>query len=149
MRGYQRGMKTTVTLLIITGWLSVAALAQEAKTNAPAATAETNTNAPLRILSSEAKDHLGANAIVKGKVAEVNGNARLMRLNFDKAFPNQTMTAVVFARYTNLFPHLAALEGKTVEVTGKIVEYRNRPEIQLERTNQLMVLEAPADAEKK
>ncbi len=53
---------------------------------------------------------------------------------------------MVFARSTNLFGDLKSLEGKQVEVKGKIEEYNNRPEIVLNSTNQLKVLPAAGTA---
>ncbi len=107
---------------------------------------QTQTNAPVRIPASAAKQHLNADAIVFGKVAEVNKAERLIRLNFDKPFPNQTFTAVIFANKTNLFPEIDQLKDKTVEIAGKIADYRGRPEIILTSTNQVKLLDKPADA---
>jgi DNA/RNA endonuclease YhcR with UshA esterase domain len=58
-------------------------------------------------------------------------------------------TAVVFSSNTNRFPDLEKLQGKTVEVTGKITEYRARPQIVLLSTNQLKVIEKEAKEPKK
>jgi ribosomal protein L35AE/L33A len=139
--GYQEAMKTIAPLIILLGAFGTAALAQDTKSGA-------DTNAPIKITAAQAKEHIGALAIVTGKIAEVNGTPRLMRLNFDHPFPKQTLTAVIFSGYTNLFPNLQGLTNKMVEVTGKIIEYRSRPEIQLQKTNQLRVLEMPAEPEK-
>jgi DNA/RNA endonuclease YhcR with UshA esterase domain len=99
------------------------------------------TNAPVKIPASIAKQHINADAIVTGKVAEVNKAQRLVRLNFEKPFPNQTFTAVIFANKTNLFPEIDKLKDKIVEISGKIADYRGRPEIILTSTNQLRVVE--------
>jgi DNA/RNA endonuclease YhcR with UshA esterase domain len=134
-------MKKLATLISLLGSLCVPALAEEAKTNSP----------PI-IPASEAKDHIGTNAVVTGKIVEVNKAERIVRLNFDKPFPKQPFTAVVFASKTNLFPDLDQFKGKDVEVTGKIAAYRDRPQIVLESTNQLKVVEKavePGQAEKK
>ncbi len=144
-------MKTFLRLVTLGALLSAAAIAQEkyTNTNAPVLGGVAGTNTPVKLRSAEVKDHIGANAIVTGKIAEVNKSASLVRLNFDQPFPKQTFTAVVFSSKTNLFPNLDQLKDKTVEVSGKIMLYRSRPEIQLQTTNQLKVLEAPADAETK
>jgi DNA/RNA endonuclease YhcR with UshA esterase domain len=102
---------------------------------------ETKTNALVKIQASAAKQHIDADAIVSGKIAEVNRAERLVRLNFDKPFPNQTFTAVIFANKTNLFPEIEKLKDKNVEISGKIAQYRGRPEIILTSTNQLRVLD--------
>ena len=114
---------------------------------------ETNggTNAPLKIPAAEAKNHIDVKASVTGKVAEVNVAERLVRLNFENPFPKQVFTAVIFAANTNLFPQIEKLKDRTVEVTGKIADYRGRPEVILTSTNQLRVVEQPqaATGEKK
>jgi DNA/RNA endonuclease YhcR with UshA esterase domain len=118
---------SAVALLLLS--FLYAAIAQDDKTNA--------TNAPTRIPAAEAKDHLGANAIVTGTVADVYKTETRVYLNFDKPYPNQTFTAVVFSSNTNLFTSsdLDKVKGKKVEITGKIVLYRDRPEIVINATN--------------
>jgi DNA/RNA endonuclease YhcR with UshA esterase domain len=132
-------MRIIAAFLTLLALLGRPALAQEAATNSPA------TNSPpappVRIAAAEAKDHIGANAVVTGEIAEVNIAERLTRLNLDKPFPEQPFTAVIFGAKTNLFPDLPALKGKRVEVSGKIADYRGHPQIVLNGTNQLKVVE--------
>jgi DNA/RNA endonuclease YhcR with UshA esterase domain len=137
--GYKAAMKLLAVSALLTALLGLSATvhAQESKTNSPAA--------PINIPASEAQKHTNAMAVVTGTVVEVNRTSRMIYLNFDKPFPNQPFAAVVFQDKTNLFPHVEQLKGKTVEVTGKIIEYRNRPEIKLESTNQLKIVEKIAD----
>ena len=90
--------------------------------------------------------------VVTGKVAQVTVRPTIVFLNFDKAFPNSPFTAVVFPRATNQFGDLYKLKGRDVEISGKITKYRNKPEIVLDSTNQLVVVEKRAGlngAEKK
>ncbi len=103
---------------------------------------ETNTNAVLRIAAADAKDHIGTTAIVTGTVADVYKTDRRIVLNFDKPYPNQTFTAVVFPSNPNLFSSsdLDNAKGKKVEVVGKIVTFRDKPEIVLTPTNQFKIL---------
>ncbi len=124
-------MKLLWTLCTLLGVLVV---------NAPAA--ESSTNSPALLSAAEAKQHIGQDAVVTGKVAEVNISERVVRLNFGQPFPKQPFTAVIFSRNTNKFTNLPSLQGKSVEVTGKITEYRNRPEMILDRTNQLKIIES-------
>ena len=130
-------------LLALSLLLGTAAFGQENSTNGAPSTPGTNT-APLHLQASEAKAHEGAYAVVSGKVAEVNLGKSVVRLNFEKPFPKESFTAVIFSHYTNRFSNLEALEGKQVAVRGKITLYHNRPEIQLRQTNQLEVLAEPA-----
>jgi len=113
---------------------------------------DAGTNALPKIPASEARANLGKEVVVTGTVAEVNKTERLVRLNLDKAYPNQALTAVIWADKTNLFPEIENLKGKAVEIRGKITDYRSRPEIVVTKTNQLTVVQAPpnkADEEKK
>jgi DNA/RNA endonuclease YhcR with UshA esterase domain len=103
---------------------------------------QTNTNAVIQIKADAAKDNVGKEAVVSGTVAEISKAQNLIRLNLDKAFPNQPFTAIIFARNTNGFGDLEALKGKKIEVSGKITEYRGRPQIILTSTNQLKLVEA-------
>jgi DNA/RNA endonuclease YhcR with UshA esterase domain len=76
-------------------------------------------------------------------------SASLIRLNFDKPFPQNTFTAVIFASDTNKFPEVDKLQGKMVEVSGKVAEYRGHPQIVVNSTNQIKVVDKEAKTEKK
>jgi DNA/RNA endonuclease YhcR with UshA esterase domain len=106
---------------------------------------EAGTNAARKITAAEAKANVGKEVTVTGTVADVNKAERLVRLNLDKPYPNQTLTAVIWADKTNLFPEIEKLKGKSVGITGKITEYRSRPEIVISRTNQVTVLQTATD----
>jgi DNA/RNA endonuclease YhcR with UshA esterase domain len=98
---------------------------------------DSKTNAVIEIKAGAVKENVGKEAVVSGTVAEVNKAQGLIRLNFEKPFPNQSFTAVIFAKNTNSFGNLDELKGKKVEVSGKITEYRGRPQIILTHPNQL------------
>jgi DNA/RNA endonuclease YhcR with UshA esterase domain len=136
-------MNKVILLLSLVGLVSAGA--QETKNESTA-----KTNAPIRISAVEAKEHIGAEAVVKGKIVEVNVGERITRLNFEEAYPKTPFTAVIFPRSTNQFPEIEKLKSKTVEVSGKIAAYRERPQIVLTSSNQVRVLELIKDsAEKK
>jgi len=127
-------MKTLIPLIISLALFSFSMFGQEARTNAA-----------VKIRANQAKEHIGADAVVTGKIAEVNKAPRLIRLNFDKPFPAEPFTAVIFAANTNLFPDIDKLKNQTVEVSGKITAYRERPQIVLTSTNQLRVLDKTSE----
>ena len=131
---YHTPMKTLITLIALAGLAGAPALAQEAKTSSP-----------VKISATEAKEHVNADAIVTGKIVEVNKTARVIHLNFEKPYPNTPFEAVIFSTSTNLFPEVDKLKDKTVRVSGKITEYRGRTEIVLTSTNQLQVVETAAE----
>lgn len=110
-------------------WVSASSPA--ADTNAPTTTA---------IPAAEARNHIGEQLVVTGKVVEVNVAEKLVRLNLDQAFPKTPFTAVIFAPNTNRFGDLKRFENATVAVEGKVTEYRGRPQIVLTSTNQVKLL---------
>jgi DNA/RNA endonuclease YhcR with UshA esterase domain len=141
-------------IFVLSVWLSGVfchwATAQDTKPDATTNQAPV----PVKIAANEARNYIGTNAIVTGKVAEVNIAERLVRLNLEKPYPDQAMTAVIFAAKTNLFPEVEKLNGQTIEVSGKITLYppnsqRAHPEIVINGTNQLRVLPKTEEREKK
>ena len=109
------------------------------ETNAPAAAA-TNAPAPVWIGTADADKHIDESAVVTGMVMSVSIRPAIVFLNMDKAYPDSPFTAVIMAKNTNGFGDLKALEGKSVEVTGKIKSFHDKPEIVVDGTNQLTVL---------
>lgn len=91
----------------------------------------------------EAWEYVGLEKIVEGRVADVYRSMRsnTIFLNFEKPYPNNPFTAVIFSRYTKNFPPFPEFvyEGKTVRVKGKIKLYKGRPEIILKSPNQIEV----------
>lgn len=147
-------MKKILTLLLLLAASTATLLAQSAKTDSPSApkprpSASTRTNSVppsgeiVKIDASEAKDHIGDRAIVTGKVAEVNQNDKVLRLNLDEPFPNQALTAIIFGSNTNVFKKmdLFSLKGKTVAIRGNIAEFKGHPEIILVETNQVKLVD--------
>lgn len=78
---------------------------------------------------------------VTGKVAQVTIRPKVVFLNLDKAFPNTPFTGVIFSANTNGFKDVTKLKGKSVEITGKIKNYQDKPEIVLTNASQLKVIE--------
>jgi len=128
----------TIGCLLFIFLLGYRSLAEEAKTNAPP-----------KITAYEAKNHIDSQAVVVGKVVEVYTTDKLVRLNLGKPFPQQIFTAVIFADKTNQFSELDKLKGKTIEVSGKIILYREKPQIILNSTNQLRIVESSLKARPK
>jgi DNA/RNA endonuclease YhcR with UshA esterase domain len=138
-------MQTLISISAALALSSLLAVAQDTKTAAPA------TSSPKRISAAEAEKHYQENVIVTGKVAQVSIRPKLVYVNLDKKYPQSPMTFVIFARATNQFGDLKALEGKQVEISGRIEEYQSKPQIIMNSSNQLKVIEkaaAPGDAKK-
>ena len=133
-------MRTTISFVAALSLLALAANAQESKS------AGAKKDSPRRIAAADAQKHLEETVIVTGKVAQVTIREKLVYVNLDKPFPDSPFTAVVFARATNQFGDLKQLNGKQVEINGKITEYRNRPQIILDNTNQLKVVDTVVES---
>ena len=132
-------MKTLITMISACVVTLSAAWAQEAKPEAA------QSSSPKRISAAEAEKHDQETVIVTGKVAQVSIRPKLVYINLDKKFPESPMTVVIFARATNDFGNLKSLEGKHVEIKGRVEEYKDKPQIILNSTNQLKVIEKAAD----
>lgn len=82
----------------------------------------------------DAAQHAGESATVCGMVVSANYATRSRGqptfLNFDKAYPNQVFTVVIWGNDRAKFgtPE-TSFEGKRVCTTGTIEIYRGRPEI--------------------
>ena len=100
------------------------------------------TNAPAKISTLEAAKHYEETMTVTGKVVEVSVLPRITFINLDQPHPDSPLTAVIFPTATNQFPDIKSLKGKSVEISGKIKNYHDKPEIVLESSNQLTVVSA-------
>ena len=95
-------------------------------------------SAQTTISTDQAKAHVGQTVVVQGRVASVHtSRAGHTYLNFDRPFPDQTFTAVIFRSDSSKFSNPAQWQGKTVRVRGMITLYRGKPEIILKEPDQL------------
>ena len=100
----------------------------------------TNSPVPLRLGALEAQNHYDETAIVTGKVAQVTIRPKVVFLNLDQPHPDSPFTGVIFSQNTNGFGDLKSLEGKSVEISGNIKNFKDSPEIVIASTNQLKVI---------
>ena len=122
----------SVVLLCLPG------LAQVTETNTvPANTDSTVADNP-RAEASPAS--IGTN-IIRGRVVQVSFRPTITFLNLDKPYPEMTVSGVIFVNRTNQFGDLAQLRGRMVLLKGTLTYYNGRPQIVLDNTNQLEVLE--------
>lgn len=99
------------------------------------------TNAPnlLKISAWEATNYYDQEVVVTGKVAQVTIRPAVTFLNLDKAYPDSPCTVVIFHGRSSFFGDANALRGTSIEIRGRVRNYRDRPEIVLNTTNQLTV----------
>ena len=93
-----------------------------------------------QISSKDAKDNIGKTLQVKGPVASIfvsqKGNTFI---NFDDKSPNQTFTVVIMAETTIDIGKIK--EGSILTVYGEIKEYKGKPEIVIEKQEQIISVE--------
>jgi hypothetical protein len=92
---------------------------------------------PKKIGTADASKFYDESMIVTGKVAQVTTRPTITFINLDGSGSAAPFTAVIFPDHLSLFPDIQKLEGQSVEISGSITEYRNKPEIILEATNQI------------
>lgn len=113
----------------------------------PVVADETNAVAPKKIGTIEADKHYDETLTITGKVAQVTIREKIVFINLDQPHPNSPFTAVIFAAKTNQFGDLSKLKDKAVEITGKIKNFNDSPEVVLDSTNQLKIVEAVSPEE--
>ncbi len=87
---------------------------------------------------TSAPEHLGEIACIKGKVVNVVvGPTGLHFLNFCEDYTTCPFTVVVFPRDLRDVGDVRALQGKEIEVNGKIRSYKGQLEIILRTNSQL------------
>ncbi len=97
------------------------------------------------VKACQAGDYLGEKVIVEGKIVDTyyTSSKGVVFLNFEKPYPNQCLTGVIFSDSLENFkdnPQEYYL-NKTVRIMGEIKEYKKRLEIILDNPQQIEVLE--------
>ena len=87
---------------------------------------------------AEAGSHVGEIHCVSGRITRVeHASHGVTLLNFCDESPTCPFAAVVFAHDLKRVGDVRSLEGRTVEVHGKVTAYNGRAEIIVERSQQL------------
>lgn len=93
------------------------------------------------ISSKDAKDFIGETKIIRGIVASVFvSNKGTVLINFDEAYPNATFVAVI-KPVNNGVSYAEVKKGSILTITGKIEEYKGKPEIILNDQSQILKVE--------
>ncbi len=98
------------------------------------------TSLPAKIGALEASKFYDESMIVTGKVAQVSSRPTITFINLDLPGRNSPFTAVIFPDNVGLFGDVQRFQGRNVEISGTITEYRSKPEIVLESPNQIKVV---------
>jgi len=97
--------------------------------------------AQATIAPAAAKDHVGEVVTVEGPVSEIHhaASGRATFIDMGGRYPNNAFAAVIFQSDADKFPNVDALNGKTIDVSGRIRLYRGTPEIILNDPGQVKV----------
>lgn len=88
---------------------------------------------------TEAKKLVDKTGAFAGTVAKVFEPSGLVLINFDRDYKT-ALTAVVRAKDFAKFPDLKTLEGKKVLVSGKVVEFKGQPEVELVALDDIKII---------
>jgi DNA/RNA endonuclease YhcR with UshA esterase domain len=97
------------------------------------------TNLVVKISAREAAAHYDQLMTVTGIVVQVSLRPSIVFINLDQPYPDSPFVAIIHSKDTNQFNDLRGLKGRSVEITGKVQNYRDRPEIVLEKSGQIIV----------
>jgi len=103
--------------------------------------AETNNPVPQKISAAEATNYYDREMIVTGKVAQVTIRSTVTFLNLDEKYPESPLAVVIIHGKSSYYGDANALKEKQIEIRGKITKYKDKPEIALDTTNQLTILD--------
>ena len=92
---------------------------------------------PKKIGTAEAKNYYEETMVVTGKVVQVTVRPNVAFLNLDQPSPDSPFTAVIFQENIAPFGDLEKFNNQSVEISGTITEYHDKPEIILESPGQL------------
>jgi DNA/RNA endonuclease YhcR with UshA esterase domain len=91
-----------------------------------------------KISAKDAADYIGDTVTVVDTVNEVYlSKSGIYFLNMGDQFSNNAFTAVIFKSDASKFHDIKSLEGKVIEVTGRVKFYRGKPEIVVEEREQV------------
>lgn len=92
------------------------------------------------VSSKDAKNFIGETKIVTGKVASVfvSKNGTVL-INFDEKHPNATFVAVIKPENPVAYDNIK--EGVMLTISGKIEDYKGKPEIILTESAQIIKVE--------
>lgn len=94
---------------------------------------------------ADASAHIGAEATVCGRVDEASHAEQIggepVFLNFGAPHPDQTFTAVIWARHRSHFasPPEALFDGEAICVEGRIRDHEGTPQIEVRGPEQIRI----------
>lgn len=92
------------------------------------------------IAPADAGKHVGQTVTVEGAVSNVHTTGSGMTfIDMGGRYPDNPFTAVIFSDDAGKFPDPDDFDGKTVDITGLVRLYKNKPEIILKSADQIKI----------
>ncbi len=92
------------------------------------------------ITPAAASSYMGQTVTIRGVVSDVHvTRADVTFIDMGGRYPDNAFTAVIFAENDGEFPHVRSLDGRTIEITGRVRLHRGKPEIVLRSAEQMKV----------
>jgi DNA/RNA endonuclease YhcR with UshA esterase domain len=103
------------------------------------ALAAASAQAQTVVAAADAPKHVGETVTVEGTVSAVHTDSRsgVTFIDMGGRFPDQAFTGVVFKDDASKFPNVESLTGKVVDITGRVHDYKGKPETILNDPAQL------------
>ena len=92
------------------------------------------------ITPKEVISFLNKNVVVSGYVADVVIREKVSYLNFDKKYPKNPFSAVIFSEKFKSFGDINRFKNKKIEVEGVITTYKDKPQIILNSPEQIKII---------
>ena len=95
-----------------------------------------------KISAKDAANYIGKSVTVIDTVSSVYlSKTGTYFINMGGEYPDNDFTAVIFKSNSSKFHDVKSLEGKVIEVSGKIKEYQGKPEIVVVKKTQVKIKE--------
>jgi hypothetical protein len=102
----------------------------------PGATAQAETAPAVKIEAKDAASYTGKIVTLTSKAYSHSDKGSFVLVNLGADYPNALLTLVVRGNAKTL---AADMDGKTVTVTGKVIDYKGRPEIEVKEPAELIL----------
>jgi len=118
---------------------SARAAAGPAGASASSAGATASSAADLDVITpAAAPSYVGQTVTVRGTVSDIHTTrSGVTFIDMGGRYPENAFTAVIFAENAAQFPDVGSLDGRTIEIIGRVRLYRGKPEIVLTSEQQL------------
>lgn len=112
-------------------------LARQPPPQTAVAVQDANSQSGNFILASQAQAYIGQYKQVCGHIAESKELPAGLFINFDRPYPSEVMTAVIFHQNINRIGRLQLTENQRVCISGLIQAYRGKPQIEVSSREQI------------